>query len=357
MAKKVISNEEVKVEEAKAAEVKAEEVKPEVTKTAEVKAEGVTPEVPRAPEEAEAERKDYVRELHTQAAKAFQDAHVRGTAIYQCDRVDINKMCAIQEVYVNKDGELRTASIPSIESVRLLQVMKDRNIVDPRIISMKLRDELGLHILKGAKAVSVMKFGKDHKPYTTRCFFVADTYARKDENTLGKKLKLSAIDVSNHRGDVYIRNMVRALKEYNDQGKLAANMYDAMMEVAKEKAHKSYEEIKPLYQEEDKRRDQILKASLETPPEKGNYIDEFTKIYKKHLMEKGARAADFFSLREVISEKKWDERTAKGVFNAVSPNAVFDAVRKKSPLFEKMLDSIKKNLEKNKAKGQTAPAL
>lgn len=350
MAKKVISNEEVKVEEVKPPEVKAEEVRVEETSTVEPQPEDAQTEG------AEKEVKDYVKELHARAAKAFKKAHENGTAIYQCEPDEIKKMYAIQEVYA-MDGELKTATIPHPESVRLLQIMKDQGIEDPRIVSWKTREELGLRIAKGTKAVEIMKFGKDHKPYTVKCFFVAKTYAREGDNTLGAKLKLSPIEVTNHRGDVYVRNMVRYLKMRNDRGTLNADYYATMMKNAKESAHKSYEEIKPLYQEEDRRRDQILKTSLNTPAEKGNYLEEFTKVYKKHLLEKGARVADFFALREVISEKKWDEKTAKSVFNMISPNAPFDAVRKKSPLFETTLASVKKNLEKNQAKEQAAPAL
>ena len=68
----------------------------------------------------------YVSEHFKEVAQNFKDAFDNKTAIYMCDRKDIHKMHAIQEIYADKEGNLKSATIPAPESIYLLQVMKDR---------------------------------------------------------------------------------------------------------------------------------------------------------------------------------------------------------------------------------------
>lgn len=282
----------------------------------------------------------YVNEHFKEVAKDFQEAFNNKSAIYMCDRKDIRKMHAIQEIYADKEGKLKSATIPAPESLYLLQVMKDRGITDPRIVSISNQKKFQLAIKKGAKAVTITKFSKNNKPYTAKMAFVAELYANKDDKTLGAKLKQSSIEVTNHIQDTYVRNMVSYLKMRNDRGTLKADNYTLMITDAKEAAHKNYEELKPLYEEENKRREAIRK-SVEAEVEKNDFVTAFQQMYQTNVEKNGASKADYYTLREAIVDKKWDEKIVKNVFNKVSPNAVFDKVRK-VPLIEAKLDSIKK---------------
>lgn len=282
----------------------------------------------------------YVNEHFKEVAKDFQVAFNNKSAIYMCDRKDIRKMHAIQEIYADKEGKFKSATIPAPESLYLLQVMKDRGITDPRIVSISNQKKFQLAIKKGAKAVTITKFSKNNKPYTAKMAFVAELYANKDDKTLGAKLKQSSIEVTNHIQDTYVRNMVSYLKMRNDRGTLKADNYTLMITDAKEAAHKNYEELKPLYEEENKRREAIRK-SVEAEVEKNDFVTAFQQMYQTNVEKNGASKADYYTLREAIVDKKWDEKIVKNVFNKVSPNAVFDKVRK-VPLIEAKLDSIKK---------------
>lgn len=282
----------------------------------------------------------YVNEHFKEVAKDFQESFNNKSAIYMCDRKDIRKMHAIQEIYADKEGKLKSATIPAPESLYLLQVMKDRGITDPRIVSISNQKKFQLAIKKGAKAVTITKFSKNNKPYTAKMAFVAELYANKDDKTLGAKLKQSSIEVTNHIQDTYVRNMVSYLKMRNDRGTLKADNYTLMITDAKEAAHKNYEELKPLYEEENKRREAIRK-SVEAEVEKNDFVTAFQQMYQTNVEKNGASKADYYTLREAIVDKKWDEKIVKNVFNKVSPNAVFDKVRK-VPLIEAKLDSIKK---------------
>lgn len=303
----------------------------------------------------------YVGAHNEQLADDFAAAHTRGKAIYQCEDDDIRRYHAIQEVYADKDGNIKTGSIPAPESLHLLQIMKDRGIGDPRIISFKNREAFGLHIAKNAKAVEVLKFDRENKPYTKKFFFVADTYSKEEEKTLGKRLKLSPIEVNNHRGDVYLRNMVRFLKMRNDRGNLKPEYYQTMVSNAKESAHKSYMEMKPLYEEEDKRRAIIDKTPIDAPIEKEDYVSQFVLMYKLNVAKHGAMDADFQTMQEALVEKKWPEKIARGAFTMVSPNVAFDSLREKrgTPvLANKILAAVKKGkaYAEMKEKEKTAAA-
>lgn len=282
----------------------------------------------------------YVNEHFKEVAKDFQESFNNKSAIYMCDRKDIRKMHAIQEIYADKEGNLKSATIPAPESLYLLQIMKDRGITDPRIVSISNQKKFQLAIKKGAKAVTITKFSKNNKPYTAKMAFVAELYANKDDKTLGAKLKQSSIEVTNHIQDTYVRNMVSYLKMRNDRGTLKADNYTLMITDAKEAAHKNYEELKPLYEEENKRREAIRK-SVEVEVEKNDFVTAFQQMYQTNVEKNGASKADYYTLREALVDKKWDEKIVKNVFNKVSPNAVFDKVRK-VPLIEAKLDSIKK---------------
>lgn len=307
-------------------------------------------------------REYYVAAHNEQLADDFAAAHTSGKAIYQCEDDDIKRCHAIQEVYADKDGNIKTGSIPAPESLHLLQIMKDRGIVDPRIISYENREAFGLHIAKHAKAVEVLKFDKENKPYTKKFFFVADTYAKEEEKTIGKRLKLSPIEVNNHRGDVYLRNMVRFLKMRNDQGSLRPEYYQTMVRNAKESAHKSYMEMKPLYEEEDKRRAIIDRTPINTPTVKDDYVSQFILMYKLNVVKHGAMKADFQTMQEALVEKKWPEKIARGAFTMVSPNVAFDSLREKrgTPvLANKILAAVKKGkaYSEMKEKEKTAVAV
>lgn len=295
----------------------------------------------------------YVNEHFKEVAKDFQESFNNKSAIYMCDRKDIRKMHAIQEIYADKEGNLKSATIPAPESLYLLQIMKDRGITDPRIVSISNQKKFQLAIKKGAKAVTITKFSKNNKPYTAKMAFVAELYANKDDKTLGAKLKQSSIEVTNHIQDTYVRNMVSYLKMRNDRGTLKADNYTLMITDAKEAAHKNYEALKPMY-EEAQRRNVAIEKSVDAKVGKNDYIVAFEQMYQMNIEKKGRSEADYYTLRDAIVDKKWDEKIAKNVFNKVSPNAVFDKIRK-VPLVEVKLDAIKKgkyyneNMEKQKA--------
>lgn len=295
----------------------------------------------------------YVSEHFKEVAQNFKDAFDNKTAIYMCDRKDIHKMHAIQEIYADKEGNLKSATIPAPESIYLLQVMKDRGITDPRIVSINNQKKFQLFIKKGAKAVTITKFSKNNKPYTAKMAFVAELRANKEDKTIGAKLMQSSIEVTNHVQDNYIRNMVSYLKMRNDRGTLKADNYTLMLTDAKEAAHKNYEALKPMY-EEAQRRNVAIEKSVDAKVGKNDYIVAFEQMYQKNIEKKGRSEADYYTLRDAIVDKKWDEKIAKNVFNKVSPNAVFDKIRK-VPLVEVKLDAIKKgkyyneNMEKQKA--------
>lgn len=290
------------------------------------------------------EKKDasaYVNEHLKEEQALFAEAFEKKNAIYMCDKEDIRKMHAIQEVYASKEGEIKSASIPAPESIYLMQVMKDRGITDPRIISLNNQKKFDLNFKKGAKSVTITKFSSNKKPYTEKVAFVEELYAKKEDKSLGTKLKQSAIEVTNHRQDAYVRNMVNYLKMRNERGTLKPDNYVMMVSDAKASAHKSYETLKPLYDEETKRTEAIRAMSPETKVTQNDYVGQFQQMYKENLEKNGASRADYFTLREAIVDKKWDEKIAKNAFTKVSPNAVFDKIRK-VPLVEAKLDAIKR---------------
>lgn len=301
-------------------------------------------------------REGYVKEHISETSKAFADAFENKNAIYMTDAEGIKRIHAIQEMYASKDGQIKAASIPAPESIYVLQVMKDRGITDPRIISLKNAQEFGLQFTKGGKAISITKFSKSKAPYTERVAFVSELYAKDKEKGLGIQLKKAPIEVVNHRQDVYVREMVSYLKMLNEKGWLDPSQSIKMVQKAKASAQANDQKLRPLYAEEHKRMAEIEAMTPDAAVKDNDYLGKTRQIYNKNLHEKGASKADYLTLRETIVDLKWDEKIAKNAFNQVSPNAAFDKIRD-VPLVERMAASIKKseyyakNMPQTQAKG------
>ena len=298
------------------------------------------------PEEKKVEssrtREDYVKAHLAETSATFTNAFENKNAIYMTDNENIKKIHAIQEMYASKDGNIKAATIPAPESIYLLQVMKDRGITDPRIISLKNAKEFGLQFAKGGKSISITKFTKDKVPYAEKAAFVSELYAKDKDKGLGSQLKKSPFEVVNHRQDVYVREMVSYLKMLNEKGWLDPNQSIKMTQQAKKSAQANDKKLKPLYDEEKKRMAEIEAAVPGAETKKNDFIAKTKQIYNKNLHEKGASKADYLTLRKIMVDYKWPEKIAKNAFNMVSPNASFDKIRD-VPLVERLTASIKKS--------------